>query len=283
MAQARVLLVDDSDAVLDFERAALAGFCDLSVARNGQEALEQMELHRPDAVVLDLSMPVLTGDEALERIRLDPRLRAIPIVVVSSEKERADRCLRRGAVASLPKPFTGEALLTVVLAAVEDARRQAATQGAVILPLEVGPMRLALELADVKSVASQPKSALLPAAQGAVSRFIELEGRPLLLLDLASRLGVKYRHGAADRMVVVVRAGARMLGVSVDAVDIPEEIPRADVTWREDMGAIAGGQPMGWTTALVRTPRGLLPVLDLDALFRGDDLSGAAAALEALG
>lgn len=283
MAQARVLLVDDSDAVLDFERAALTGFCDLSVARNGQEALEQMELHRPDAVVLDLSMPVLTGDEALERIRLDPRLRTIPIVVVSSEKERADRCLQRGAVASLPKPFTGEALLSVVLAAVEDARRKAATQGAVILPVEVGPMRLALELADVRSVASQPKSALLPAAQGAVSRFIELEGRPLLLLDLASRLGVKYRHGAADRMVVVVRAGARMLGVSVDAVDIPEEIPRADVTRREDMGAVAGGQPMGWTTALVRTPRGLLPVLDLDALFRGDDLSGAAAALEALG
>src|SRR6185295_6015869 len=170
------------------------------------------------------SMPGLTGDEALERIRLDPRLRAIPVVVVSSEKERAERCLQRGAVASLPKPFTGEALLSVVLAAVEDSRRRAATEGATILPVEVGPMRLALELVDVRSVASQPRSALLPAAQGAVSRFIEFEGRPLLLLDLATRLGVKYRHGAADRMVVVVRAGARMLGVSVDAVDIPEEI-----------------------------------------------------------
>jgi len=285
MSQPRVLLVDDSDAVLDFERAALSGFCDLHTARNGEEALQQMHLHRPDAVVLDLSMPGLTGDEALERIRVDPRLRAIPVVVVSSEKERAERCLQRGAVASLPKPFTGEALLSVVLAAVEDSRRRAATEGATILPVEVGPMRLALELVDVRSVASQPRSALLPAAQGAVSRFIEFEGRPLLLLDLATRLGVKYRHGAANRMVVVVRAGARMLGVSVDAVDIPEEVPRPDVTRREDLGAVSAGpaQPLQWTTALVRTPRGLLPVLDLEALFRGDDLSGAAAALEALG
>jgi CheY-like chemotaxis protein len=283
MSQARVLLVDDSEAVLDFERAALAGFCAVLVARNGEEALQQMELHRPDAVVLDLSMPELTGDEALERLRTHPRLRTIPVVVVSSEKERADRCLQRGAVASLPKPFTGEALLSVVLAAVEDSRRKAATLGVTILPVEVGPMRLALELLDVRSVASQPKSGLLPAAQGAVSRFIELEGRPLLLLDLAARLGVKYRHGAADRMVVVVRAGARMLGVSVDGVDIPEEIPREDVTRREELGSASGGQPMGWTTALVRTPRGLVPVLDLDALFRGDDLSGAAAAMEALG
>jgi len=283
MPQPRVLLVDDSDAVLDFERAALSGFCTLHTARNGEEALQQMDLHRPDAVVLDLSMPGLTGDEALERIRLDPRLRTIPVVVVSSEKERADRCLQRGAVASLPKPFTGEALLSVVLAAVEDSRRRAATQGATILPVEVGPMRLALELVDVRSVASQPKSALLPAALGSLSRFIEFEGRPLLLLDLASRLGVKYRHGAADRMVVVVRAGARMLGVSVDAVDIPEEVPRPDVTRREEMGAVSGGKSMDWTTALVRTPRGLVPVLDLEALFRGDDLSGAAAVLEALG
>ena len=157
MALARVLLVDDSDAVLDFERAALSGFCDCWVARNGQEALDRMEAHPPDAVVLDLSMPELTGDEALERMRADPRLRMVPVVVVSSEKERADRCLQRGAVASLPKPFTGEALLSVVLAAVEDARRRAATQGATVLPVEVGALRLALELSDVRSVASQPE------------------------------------------------------------------------------------------------------------------------------
>ena len=151
-----------------------------------------------------------------------------------------------------------------------------------VLPLEVGTLRLALELADVRSVASQPQSALLPAAHGAVSRFIELEGRPLLLLDLASRLGVRYRNGAADRVVVVVRSGGRLLGASVDAVDIPEEIPREDVTWREAIGGLSEGEPLDWMTALVRTPRGMMPLLDMDALFRGDDLTGAAAMLERL-
>jgi len=282
MALARVLLVDDSDAVLDFERAALSYFCACWVARNGQEALQQMEAHPPDAVVLDLSMPGLSGDEALERMRADPRLRQVPVVVVSSEKERAERCLQRGAVAALSKPFTGEALLSVVLAALEDARRKAATQNAVVLPVEVGTLRLALELHDVRSVVSQPKSSLLPGAHGAVCRYIEMEGRPLLLLDLAARLSVRYRNDVTDRMVVVVRGGGRMLGASVDAVDIPEEVPRVDVTRREALGGLSPLEPLEWMTALVRTPRGLLPVLDLEALFRGDDLSGASAALERL-
>src|SRR6185295_1093696 len=144
-----------------------------------------------------------TTTTGMARRRGSRRIRSRASSPVRPGMERAERCLQRGAVASLPKPFTGEALLPVVLAAVEDSRRRAATEGATILPVEVGPMRLALELVDVRSVASQPRSALLPAAQGAVSRFIEFEGRPLLLLDLATRLGVKYRHGAADRMVVV--------------------------------------------------------------------------------
>jgi len=282
MALAQILLVDDSDAMLDFERAALGEFCACVAARNGQEALERMELVPPDVVVLDLSMPVLSGEEALERIRTHPRLHQVPVVVVSSEKERADQCLQRGAAAALHKPFTGEALLSVVLASVEEARRKAATLGAVLLPVEVGHLRLALELSDVRQVASQPESALLPAASGPVSRYIELRGQPLLLLDLAARFGVRYRHVAAERMVVVVRRGAQALGASVDAVDNPEEVPREDLTRKEALGALAAGQSLEWMTALARTGRGMVPVLDLEALFRGDDLTRASEALEKL-
>lgn len=282
MSHSHVLLVDDSDAVLDFERAALGGWCTCSVARNGAEALEHLARMVPEAIVLDLSMPVMSGDEVLERLRQDPRLRRVPVVVVSSEQQRGERSLSRGAAAFLPKPFRAEALLTVVLAAIEEARRAASAEGTVILPIEVGPLRLALHLPDVRSVANQPRTAELPGTGGAMSRYFELHGKPVVVLDLADRLGVPYRTGVADRMVVVVQHGGLRLGVSVDAVDNPEEVPAADVMRREALGGLAGQPSLDWLTAMVRTSRGPLVVLDVAALFKGGTLEAVAAAMEAL-
>jgi CheY-like chemotaxis protein len=282
MAHSHVLLVDDSDAVLDFERAALTEWCTCSVARNGAEAMEHLARVVPEAIVLDLSMPVMSGDEVLERLRQHPRLRRIPVVVVSSEHQRGERSLSRGATAFLPKPFRAEALLTVVLAAIEEARRAASAEGMVVLPIEVGPLRLALNLPDVRSVANQPETVPLPGAEGALSRYFELQGKPVVVLDVASRMGVSYRTGVADRMVVVVQQGGMLLGASVDAVDNPEEVAAGDVTRRELLGGLASQPQMDWLTGMVRTPHGPLVVLDVAALFKGASLEAVAAVIEQL-
>ena len=85
----RVLLVDDSEAVLAFGRAALSGHYQISTAASGVEALSRMQKLQPAAVLLDLSMPQMDGDEVLARMQKHSELAHIPVVILSSEKQRA--------------------------------------------------------------------------------------------------------------------------------------------------------------------------------------------------
>ena len=85
-----LLLVDDSEAVLAFEKAALAGHYQVSTAVDGRDALLKVAQLKPAAVLLDLSMPGMDGDEVLARMRADPQLARIPVIIVSSEKQRAE-------------------------------------------------------------------------------------------------------------------------------------------------------------------------------------------------
>jgi CheY-like chemotaxis protein len=56
-------------------------------ARDGLEGLVKMELQHPSLVVLDLMMPNVSGDRVIEEIRSDPRLRSLPVVVVSGRHD----------------------------------------------------------------------------------------------------------------------------------------------------------------------------------------------------
>ena len=104
-----ILVIDDEATVRNFAEAALTkmGYFVLT-AENGQAGLEiiQKERNNLTAVVLDLAMPVMDGEEALQQIRqLTPSL---PVVIstgfsLSSEYERLSQ---KGATAFLPKPFT---------------------------------------------------------------------------------------------------------------------------------------------------------------------------------
>src|SRR4051812_49619253 len=78
-----LLLVDDSESVLAFEKAALAGHYVVSTAVNGREALTKVAQLRPAAVLLDLSMPEMDGDEVLAQMQQDPQLAGIPVIIVS--------------------------------------------------------------------------------------------------------------------------------------------------------------------------------------------------------
>jgi two-component system, chemotaxis family, chemotaxis protein CheY len=115
-----VLLVDDSAVMramlmrtLDMSGLALAN---VHQAGNGQEGLELLRSQPVDLVLLDISMPVMRGDEMLEAMRTDAALADVPVVVVSSERseERVNRMKALRAVV-VHKPFTPEQLRAVVL------------------------------------------------------------------------------------------------------------------------------------------------------------------------
>ncbi|GAA0911289.1 response regulator transcription factor [Virgisporangium aurantiacum] len=106
MPSGTVLIVDD-DAVLrrSLARALrLAGFT-TDVAEGGRDALARIAAGRPDVVVLDVSMPDLSGTEVCRRLRADGN--EVPVVMLSALDEADDRIsgLQAGADDYLVKPF----------------------------------------------------------------------------------------------------------------------------------------------------------------------------------
>jgi DNA-binding response OmpR family regulator len=116
----RVLIVDDEERILNFLKAKLGvvGY-DVVVARNGVEALEQVQVQQLDLVVLDLIMPQIDGLETLKRLR---SFSALPVIVLSARDSDIDkiRGLELGADDYLVKPFNPDELV----ARIEAVRRR---------------------------------------------------------------------------------------------------------------------------------------------------------------
>ena len=103
-----VLVVDDNAANRDMLQRRLDrdGF-DTIAAGDGAEALEIARSASPDVILLDIMMPVMDGNEALDRLKADPDLRHIPVIMLTSLDDTASiiSCIERGAEDHLPKPF----------------------------------------------------------------------------------------------------------------------------------------------------------------------------------
>jgi CheY-like chemotaxis protein len=109
----QVLIVDDDHSIVRMLRLALriSGYETLA-AYDGREALASVEAEFPDAIVLDLNMPVMTGDEFLRIVRA--RGFVTPIIVMSADV-RSDPRLR-GADAFIRKPFRPDTILAAIQA-----------------------------------------------------------------------------------------------------------------------------------------------------------------------
>jgi DNA-binding response OmpR family regulator len=124
MADGHLLVVDDEPhitAVLE-EHFRLCGYA-VDVAHNGADALVLAAARRPDAVLLDITMPGPDGGEVLARLRaLDPTV-AVVMLTGNGDLELARRLLRAGALDYVPKPFDLDTLERVVATAVAVGRR----------------------------------------------------------------------------------------------------------------------------------------------------------------
>jgi CheY-like chemotaxis protein len=109
-----VLIVDDvEDSRFIYEHYFSFVGVKTATAPDGAAALAAIEAHRPDAIVLDLAMPKMTGWEVLERLRADPRTRTIPVLVLSGQMER-ESAIRAGADAYCSKPCPPDEVLRQV-------------------------------------------------------------------------------------------------------------------------------------------------------------------------
>ncbi len=110
-----VVYVEDDDASTELVQRALewGGGVRLVSAVSGERGLELIREHRPDLVLLDLDLPDISGGELLGRIKADPTLARIPVIVVSAAttEGQAQRLLAAGAAAYLTKPVEVARLL----------------------------------------------------------------------------------------------------------------------------------------------------------------------------
>ena len=113
MSKGRVLLVDDDEDLRSTLGAVLqAEGYEVVEARNGLHALQQlMRNPLPGVILLDMTMPVMTGFEFLDIQKEDPRIRAIPVIAVTVHAKVADLA---GVVAVVHKPFDLEQLVGVL-------------------------------------------------------------------------------------------------------------------------------------------------------------------------
>ena len=108
MDAVKVLIVDDSKVHRRFlyEVAQELGY-ESSLAENGLAALAQVDQNPPDLILLDIMMPVMDGFQVLERLKNDPALVHIPVIVISANRaiQGVLRCIDSGAEDYLSKPF----------------------------------------------------------------------------------------------------------------------------------------------------------------------------------
>lgn len=114
---------DDEDDRLLVEGALEGQPAKLLCVENGIELLDYLYCHgkycdmekypRPDLVLLDLNMPMMGGRQALQKIKADPELTSIPVIMLTTSKEQCDvaRCYELGANTYIIKPMSFEGLV----------------------------------------------------------------------------------------------------------------------------------------------------------------------------
>lgn len=182
----RVLCVDDEPHLLRTLGANLrAREYDVDLAPNGERALELAGANRPDAVILDLGLPGISGLEVIRSLR---HWTTTPIVVLSARDSEFDKiaALDAGADDYVTKPFGMGELL---------ARLRAALRRAV--PAEEGPVvvspDLTIDLANHRAITTRGEAKLTPTEWHVVEVLVRNSGRLVRGRDLLQQVwGPQY-------------------------------------------------------------------------------------------
>ena len=120
-----VIVVDDSITMRKVTSRVLEGKdYEVITARDGVDALEQLQDRTPDIMLFDIEMPRMDGYELTERVRDDGRFRHTPIMMITSRagQKHQDRAMQAGATAYLTKPYREDQLLMEVERLLEEAK-----------------------------------------------------------------------------------------------------------------------------------------------------------------
>jgi two-component system KDP operon response regulator KdpE len=203
----RILVVDDEPTILAAVLPLLRGRgYDVYTATSGQTALDAVQRHSPDIVILDLGLPDLDGVEVCRRIR---ESRAMPIVVLSARNAEADKvaALDAGADDYVTKPFGPDELLARIR-----AQQRRADAGTGTTPrLRRGDITVDLDLRRVTRGSEEIR--LTPKEMELLLYFMQHPGRVLTHRTLLHAIWGPNAVGQPEHLRVLVAALRKKLEI----------------------------------------------------------------------
>jgi CheY-like chemotaxis protein len=125
---AKILVVDDEPSIVKLVKTTLEsrGY-DVITAFDGQEAIIEAKLHKPDLILLDVMMPHMDGNEARKRLLADPVTKDIPVIHLTAvgDFDKQREALSDGATDYIVKPFTPSDLANQVGDMLDPKKREA--------------------------------------------------------------------------------------------------------------------------------------------------------------
>ena len=181
-----ILIVDDEPDIVELIDYNLtsAGYS-VTTARDGASAMAEVRRQRPDLILLDLMLPDVSGTEVCRRLRKDPSMEGVPIMMITARGDEIDRVVgfELGADDYVTKPFSPRELVLRVQAVLRRTKPKSAAKSERLqigaLEIDVPRHRVTVEDEEINLTALEFK----------------------LLLDLASRRGrVQPRDALLERV-----------------------------------------------------------------------------------
>jgi DNA-binding response OmpR family regulator len=283
MAGERVLVIDDSPTIAKVVQLVLtkAGFV-VQTAADGEAGLAAVRAERPDLILVDFVMPRMNGYQFCRELNADPKLRDIPVVLMSAKGDVGERFVKvNGIVDYITKPFSPEAITGVVqhtlgkysvpatpedatpslvtsedLAAIDDSDRAQARSTALAQ----------LRASITSALASRAGSTVAPPAEATEVAEASIDTPTIDTAKTTSCTPTIGREGAAIDTAAAWRPGDALAEAARAALD--------DATLLRVLGTVDLG-PLADATPGLRGDLRVAPLADVLQLFDAQQQSGA--------
>lgn len=115
MDRKKILVCDDDPGILEMLELILEETGHIIIPeQNSLNVKMIIEKESPDLLLIDLWMPVISGDQILVAVRSNPQTTALPVIIFSASKDGADIAKKSGATAFVAKPFDIDELFSTI-------------------------------------------------------------------------------------------------------------------------------------------------------------------------
>jgi CheY-like chemotaxis protein len=211
----KILTVDDSKTIRMIVKKAFRPYdCQVVEGENGVEGLALAAKENPDLIVLDITMPVMNGAEMLAKMKENPDLKDIPVIMLTAEagKDNVMKIVQMGVQDYMVKPFKGEQLIERVTKIVTLAEKKAND------PQEEGGESKYFNLdGDIQLLAVPPKilrPTIVEVETQLKSKLKEMTsgGIKKMVLDLSK---IKETNVSLIKLVITVLDSCQAAGIKV--------------------------------------------------------------------